>query len=60
MCVCVCVFTFIYRFSRYESYVMDMMNQTQILDKIVCVSLHTYALRKGMNPCLPPQDIGKQ
>ena len=29
---------------------MGLVTQIQILDKVIGISLHSYALRKGMNP----------
>ena len=38
---------------------MKLVTQVQILDKVVCISLHANALRKGMNLSDLLPDIGK-
>ena len=38
---------------------MKLVNQVQILDEAVCVSLHANAIEKGMNPSVLPLTMGK-
>ena len=33
---------------------MQSATEARILDEVVCISVHTNALRKGMIPSLPP------